>query len=248
MDQFILDRAAEEIKKAKRVTAFTGAGISVESGIPPFRGPNGIWAKYDASNLDIRFFLDNPEDVWPVIIEIFYEFFGNAQPNAAHKALAEMESLGFLNCVVTQNIDNMHQEAGNSDVIEFHGNSQRLVCLRCQKTYPVSEVTLEIIPPRCNDCDAILKPDFIFFGEAIPSLAFERALQETRASDLWLIIGTTGEIYPAASLPIEAKINGKKIIEINIQPSNFTNQFTDYFLQGKATETTSALLNQIISI
>lgn len=247
MDQSILERAADEIKKADHVTAFTGAGISVESGIPPFRGPEGIWSEYDSSNLDIRFFLEHPEVAWPVIKEIFYDNIGKAQPNAAHIALAKMESFELLNCIITQNIDNLHQKAGSKDIIEFHGNSQRLICLGCKKTFPVTNEILEIIPPRCTECDVILKPDFIFFGESIPPHAFELALQETKSADVWMVIGTTGEVYPAASLPIEAKMNGKKIIEINIQPSNFTNQITDYFLQGKATETTSALLSHVVS-
>ncbi|MCJ7623488.1 MAG: NAD-dependent deacylase, partial [Anaerolineaceae bacterium] len=236
-----------EIKKANRVIAFTGAGISVESGIPPFRGPSGIWSDYDSSNLDIRFFLEHPETAWPVIKEIFYDNIGKAQPNAAHHALAEMEALGIIDSVITQNIDDMHQKAGSIDVIEFHGNSQRLICLSCKNTYSATIEILKIIPPRCPACDVILKPDFIFFGEAIPPRAFELAMRETKSADVWLIIGTTGEVYPAASLPFEAKKNRKKIMEINIQPSNFTYQITDHFLQGKAAEITPILLSHIIS-
>jgi len=126
-----IEKAAKIIKSAKHVTAFTGAGISVESGIPPFRGDGGIWGKYDPKILDLPYFLANPLDSWIVIKEIFYEFFGKAKPNNAHKMLAEMESLGWLKAIITQNIDNLHQEAGSKNVIEFHGNSKILVCTNC---------------------------------------------------------------------------------------------------------------------
>ncbi len=240
--QDAVDKAIRWIKSAQRMVAFTGAGISVESGIPPFRGPDGLWSKYDPSLLHIRHFLAHPEEVWSVLEETFYEHFASVQPNAAHLALAEMEARGLMHAVITQNIDNLHQEAGSQNVIEYHGNIQRLICMGCGWTTPVSSTLRETMPPRCETCGDVLKPDCVFFGEPIPPHAHERAQAETRLADLWLVIGTTGEVMPASLLPREAKRHGATIIEINVRPSRFTNAITDLFLQGRAADVTPRLL------
>ena len=229
-----LEKAVNIIESAKHITAFTGAGISVGSGIPPFRGKDGLWSKYDPIVLDLTYFHQYPEKSWQVIKEIFYDFFGQAQPNNGHRALAEMEKHGFLKTIITQNIDNLHQEAGNSHVIEFHGTSHSLVCEQCGKRYLAEDIDLSVIPPRCKKCNEVLKPDFIFFGEPIPQDAFLNAMNETKVADLFLVIGTTGEIMPASTIPITAKDNGATIIEINPETSNYTHSITDVFLQGKA--------------
>jgi NAD-dependent deacetylase len=234
MQRDLLQQASHLITNARRLTAFTGAGISVESGIPPFRGQNGIWSQYDASSLDIEYFQRNPLRCWETIKRIFYESFRAAEPNPAHFALAELEQRGYLQALITQNIDNLHQKAGSCNIIEYHGNSQRLICTGCGRLYPLTEGLLSNLPPRCAHCQQVLKPDFVFFGEAIPAKAWQNALRETQASDVWLVIGTSGEVYPAASLPVEAKQNGGKIIEVNISPSHYTAQVTDLFLQGNA--------------
>ena len=238
-------RAADLILNANHVTAFTGAGISVESGIPPFRGENGLWSKYDPSFLEISFFHHHPKQSWKLIKEIFYDFFGKAEPNKAHFALAELEKLGLVKAVITQNIDNLHQEAGSKTVYEFHGNSQRLVCTKCGTYFDVKEIDFSAEIPRCKNCGGILKPDFIFFGEAIPEPARSRSFEEAETADIFLVIGTTGEIMPASLIPTEAKRNGAKIIEINTEPSNYTRSITDVFLKGKATEKMQELLNEI---
>ncbi len=136
MDEAQLQKAVEVLRRSKYTIAFTGAGISVESGIPPFRGENGIWNKYDPATLELGFFYENPKESWEVIKQLFYDFFGNAECNTAHKVLARMEEKGLLKCVITQNIDNLHQQAGSKVVHEFHGNSQKLVCVQC-RTYLV---------------------------------------------------------------------------------------------------------------
>lgn len=229
-------KAAKIIKSAKHVTAFTGAGISVESGIPPFRGENGLWSKYDPIFLDIGYFHKRPKESWELIKEIFYDFFGKAEPNAAHFALAEMEQMGLLQAVITQNIDNLHQKAGSKEIYEFHGNSRNFVCTKCGLKFSVSEIGLNKLPPKCKECRGILKPDFIFFGEPIPEPARSQSFAETEKADVFILIGTTGEIMPASMIPYEAKKNNVKIIEINTKPSNYTNSITDLFLEGKATE------------
>jgi len=240
----MIKKAIKIIKNAKHITAFTGAGISVESGIPPFRGENGLWNKFDPIFLDINYFHQNPLDSWKLIKEIFYDFFGKAKPNIAHYALSEMENLGYINSIITQNIDNLHQEAGSKKVYEFHGNSRNLVCTNCNKIYLAKNVNLSNLPPKCKNCGTVLKPNFIFFGEPIPEPARTNSFAETENADVFILIGTTGEIMPASIIPYEAKKNGSKIIEINTHESNYTNSITDIFLQGKATEIMGNLLKE----
>lgn len=231
-----LAKAAEVLRRARHVTAFTGAGISVESGIPSFRGAGGLWSKYNPECLDIGYFHRNTEAAWRVIREIFYDFFGNAKPNDAHLALAAMERAGMLHALITQNIDNLHHEAGSGVVYEFHGNSRLLRCLQCDCTVPAAECDLRILPPRCA-CGGIFKPDFVFFGEGIPEPAQSLSFREAERADVVLLIGTTGEVYPAALIPREAKRHGAVIIEVNPEHSEYTFSVTDIFLQGKAAGT-----------
>jgi NAD-dependent deacetylase len=234
-------KAAGWIVNAKHPVAFTGAGISVESGIPPFRGEGGIWSVYDPSILEIDYFHRRPEESWEVIAEIFYKYFQNARPNPAHKLLARMEQEGMLKAVVTQNIDNMHFEAGSRQVIEYHGNSKWLICRQCGARYKISEISLDILPPRCDNDQEILKPDFVFFGEGIPPDAAGKSVEQLSGADLLLLIGTTGEVMPAAMLPSIAKSKGAKVIEINPSCSSFTSSITDLLLQGPAGEVCSLM-------
>ena len=240
-----VETAAKMIREVKHSTAFTGAGISVESGIPPFRGPDGLWSKYDPVFLEISYFMNHPRQSWKLIKEIFYDYFGKARPNPAHFVLAEMETSQWLHSIITQNIDNLHQEAGSQTVYEFHGTSQTLVCIDCGKKCPVNEIDLGVLPPLCPVCSGLLKPDFVFFGEPIPAYALENSIRETEIADLFLVIGTTGEIMPASTLPFQAKSNGAKIVEINTVPSAYTHEITDIFLQGKASVVMQHLLQQL---
>lgn len=228
--------AAAILKKSGYTIAFTGAGISVESGIPPFRGKHGLWGKYDPRVLDIGYFVENPEECWYYIREIFYDFFTGAKPNAAHLMLAEMEHRGQLQSIVTQNIDNLHNEAGNRRVIEFHGNSKQLVCLRCGRKMGVNEINLENLPPLCPDDGSVLKPDFVFFGEGIPPEAYEMSFIAAKKCEVCLVVGSTGEVAPASFIPRTAKEYGAVIIEVNPEESMFTRQITDIHLKGNAGE------------
>ena len=240
--------AAQIIKNSKNLVAFTGAGISVESGIPPFRGPTGLWSKYDPKILDIDFFLSNPDISWKYIKEIFYEYMQNVKPNKAHYFLAELENKGLLKGVITQNIDNLHQKAGSKNVIEFHGTASKLECINCKNKFDSNTISLDNLPPLCPKCGGILKPDFVFFGEPIPADAFEKSIKLMQNADAVLVIGTTGEIMPASELPFLAKQNGAKIIEINIEPSNYTNLITDIFLNDKATIASEKLKKELTSL
>ena len=236
-----IKEAAEIIIKSNYTIAFTGAGISVESGIPPFRGEHGLWNKYNPEVLDLQYFLANPETSWHFIREIFYDFFADTKPNPAHFVLAEMESRGILKSIITQNIDNLHQEAGSKTVHEFHGNSKTLICLKCGEQYRASEFDFKNIPPKCKNDEEILKPDFIFFGEGIPEQAYKNSFAEAEKADVCLVIGSTGEVMPASYVPQTAKQNGAVIIEINPEESSFTNHITDIHLKGKAGDILSEL-------
>ena len=245
MENKSINQAADLIKKASHLVAFTGAGISAESNIPTFRGKGGIWDKYDPIILDIDYFIKNPKKAYPSIKDMFYKVIDKAEPNKAHYVLAEWERRGILKSIITQNIDNLHQKAGNKEVIEFHGNTRDFVCMSCGQRIPVKEVDISQNPIVCPSCGGLLKPDFVFFGEPIPEKAYAESINQSLKADVYLIIGTTGIIMPASMLPYQAKENGAKIIEINVAPSEFTDKITDIFLQGKATEVLSKLDNLI---
>lgn len=243
-----IKRAAEIIKNSVHTTAFTGAGISVESGIPPFRGPDGLWSKYDPKILDIEYFHSDTKNAWDAINSLFYDFFGRAVPNAAHKALAKLEETGYVKAIITQNIDNLHQQAGSKNVFEYHGNYQKLLCTQCMNKYEASDFNLPGEMPVCPEDNTILKPDFVFFGEAIPQKASAASYNEASVADVFILVGTTGEVMPANMVPRLAKQNGAKIIEINPEPSSYTNDITDIFIQGRAGEILPELVDCILGI
>ncbi|MDZ7741155.1 MAG: NAD-dependent deacylase [Bacteroidota bacterium] len=232
----LIKESVKLLNNSKHTIAFTGSGISVESGIPSFRGVNGIWTKYDPMSLELSYFFANPKESWSVIKEIFYDYFGLAKFNRAHEVLGQMEKAGMLACVITQNIDNLHQEAGNTIVHEFHGNSKKLVCTSCHAHFDVDESIFLKIPPTCHSCDGLLKPDFIFFGEQIPPDAYMASTQAAEKAEVCLVIGTTGEVMPANQIPVLAKQSGATIIEVNPEKSMLTDRITDIWLQGKASE------------
>lgn len=237
----LIKESASILKDSKYTIAFTGAGISVESGIPPFRGEHGLWNKYNPEVLDLGYYLDNPEESWVYIREIFYDFFADAQPNAAHKVLARMEENGLLQSVITQNIDNLHFASGSKTVHEFHGNSKRLKCLKCGEIYSASEFDFKTVPPKCKADGEPLKPDFIFFGEGIPPDAYSSSFADAEKAKVCIIIGSTGEVVPASYVPRTAKQNGAVIIEVNPTESLFTENVTDIHLQGNAAKIMSDL-------
>lgn len=239
-----LCQAAALLRDARHAVAFTGAGVSVESGIPPFRGPGGLWSRMDPSFIEIDRFLAEPEDSWRRIKEIFFDFFGMARPNAAHAGLAALEAAGRIQALITQNIDNLHQEAGSREVIEFHGNSRWLLCLQCGKRIAAASERLAVLPPRCG-CGGLLKPDFVFFGEGIPEKALQRSYQEASLADLFLVVGSSGEVQPACQIPLLAKNRGAKIIEVNLHRSLFT-PIADVYLEGKASELIRDLVKQVL--
>ncbi|MBD3255939.1 MAG: NAD-dependent protein deacylase [Candidatus Lokiarchaeota archaeon] len=236
--------AAKWISEANHAVIFSGAGVSVESGIPPFRGENGLWSKYNPVFLDTNYFRAHPKKSWIRIKEIFYDFFGEADPNKAHYVISEFEKNGLIKAVITQNIDNLHQEAGSKNVVEFHGTAQTLTCIHCKKKFE-SDQCLNELPPLCPSCNGLLKPDFVFFGEPIPKKAHNSSINNALSSDLFILVGTTGEIMPASTIPYFAKDKGAKFIEINVQPSKYTHTIVDLFLRGNATYVFSKLKEEL---
>lgn len=197
--------------------AVTGAGISVPSGIPPFRGKEGLWERYDPEVYShISSFLEAPERFW----EMYHQRLSictTAKPNPAHTAMAEMERAGILRSVITQNIDGLHQAAGSRRVIELHGNLRHVVCLRCGSRFPTRERVGSEGVPLC-DCGAPLKPDVVLFGEALPSTAFSEAVGEVESASLVLVVGTSCVVWPAAGLPTRAAELGVPVAEVNTCP------------------------------
>ncbi len=242
-----LNLTADIIRGAKHLTAFTGAGISKESGIPVFRGEDGVYTKYDHSLLEIQTYKSKTDESWEAVKNIFYDTFKTANPNDAHKVLSIWEQRGLLKHVITQNIDNLHRQAGNKNVIEYHGNKEYFVCLKCNEIYSTKNLELTNKPPLCKKCGNLLKPDFVFFGEPIPSEAARLSHEVAKKSDVHIIIGTTGEVQPASYIPVYAKKAGAIIIEINPQKSRFTDSITDIFIEMGASEALIQLNEFIIN-
>lgn len=229
-----IQEAVNTLKSSKNVLAFSGAGISVESGIPTFRSDGGLWNTYDPELFHISYFINHPEESWALIKKLFYDLLVDAKPNPAHLAVAELEKMGFVKAVVTQNIDNLHQAAGSQVVHEFHGTTKSVVCMQCGQFFLTDEVNIETMPPRCKKCWGLLKPNFVFFDEQIPRDVYQKSAAAAAAADAVLIIGTMGAVPPAAYLPVAAKQHGATIIEVNPEPSLYTAEITDIFLQEKA--------------
>jgi NAD-dependent deacetylase len=231
-----IERAAQDLCDASKAIAFTGAGISVESGIPDFRSSTGLWSKYNPEEYaTIEAFRANPKKVWTMLKEMTSLLY-QAQPNPAHFGLADLEKLGKLQAIITQNVDGLHQAAGSRNVIEFHGSSATLSCLSCMRTVTSETLSIDDLPPTCPDCESILKPNVVFFGEPIPFEAHREAMEAARTCDLVLVVGTSAIIYPAADIPITAKQNGAKIIEFNVEPTPLTVDVSDYLIEGRSGE------------
>lgn len=229
-----IKRAAKDLSKAKNVVALTGAGISVESGIPPFRGKGGIWEKVDPMEFgNIEYFMRDPGRVWEVLIQDLKSVVDRARPNAGHLGLARLEELGILSTVITQNVDGLHQQAGNTDVIEFHGNCAWQRCMSCEDKIETHRVDISELPPRCG-CGGVLRPDWVFFGEMIPPESLERSREASAQCDLMLVVGTSAVVQPAAHMPIIAKQAGATVIEINPEETPLTGRISDYLVPGTA--------------
>jgi len=283
MDELI-KKAAIDLINSKYAIALTGAGISTESGIPDFRGPDGIWTKdpeaerrsYEVYDL----FIENPKKYWldrldpeSFISKRIFSAFGEiekAKPNPGHYALAELEKLGILKCLITQNVDGLHQKAGTRRVIEYHGGLNKFRCIECNKRFTREELNIDRLkiegelPPHCS-CGGLIKDDVVFFGEPIPSDFTRKSLEEAWKCDLMLICGTSAVVYPFAQLPriarerkVEKEIRSESglylvekvpatvIIEINAEHTPLTyEKISDYIIQGKTGEILPRIVEKV---
>jgi NAD-dependent deacetylase len=221
------------MRRHPRVVALTGAGISVASGIPSFRGAGGLWDRYNPMEYaHIQAFRRDPAKVWQLLKELD-ETITRARPNSAHYALAELEARGFLLGIITQNVDNLHQAAGSKRVVEYHGNALNFVCDTCRGRHPRETLDFSHPPLYCL-CGGLIRPDVVFFGEAIPPAAQAEAEELAQHCDLMLVIGTSGEVAPASYIPAIAKEWHAVIVESNLEPTRLTSSLTDHFLKGSA--------------
>lgn len=236
-----IKQVAQWILQSKRTVVFGGAGLSTESGIPDFRSPGGVWDKYNPEDFYYQNFIASEtsrEKYWQMATEM-YEPMKKAQPNPAHLAIAELERMGKLDCVITQNIDGLHQKAGNSaeKIIELHGTAMYVACLHCKKRYDrdaiQERIRRGIKVPYCDDCGGPLKPATISFGQAMPERETEEAYRRSSACDLFIVIGSSLVVQPAASMPLIAKRNGAKLVIINRDPTPY-DHLADILIHGQA--------------
>jgi NAD-dependent deacetylase len=244
-----IDSASEMIVQSKKLVVFTGAGISTESGVSDFRSPGGIWSRFDPGELNFQSFMASEagrekywefsKSLWPTIVD--------AKPNPGHYAIAELHRLGKLDCVITQNIDNLHQKSGvpEEKVIELHGTLKWVICLECGQRYPREEIQARldsgIKVPRCDSCSGIMKPATVAFGQPMPERETRQAEIKAAACDLFLAAGSSLVVYPAAQMPLIAKEHGAKLVIINLTPTPY-DRYADIVIHEK----TGAVLSQIV--
>ena len=246
-----LIETAEVILGSQYVAALTGAGMSVESGIPPFRGPGGLWTKHGEPPMDgYQRFLADPKKHWEErlnpkgpMVE-FRKALDDATPNPGHTALAELEEMGILKALITQNVDNLHKAAGSSRVLEIHGNYTLLRCINCNSRYEREDISLDNLPPKCPKCSGIVKGDGVAFGEPIPPDVLEGCQEVSSKCDCMLVIGTSATVYPAAAFPQQVQRQGNPVIEINLYESDLT-PFCRISLQGPSGEIMPKLVDAV---
>ncbi len=243
---------AEWIIASERTVVFVGAGLSTESGIPDFRSPGGLWDRYDPEEFTYQNFLSSEsarEIYWQMGTEV-YTLMKASQPNAAHLAIAELEKLGRLDCVITQNIDGLHFKAGNSPakVIELHGTVMHVTCLSCGKRYERDDIQDRLAQgekaPRCNDCQGLLKPATIAFGQAMPERETAEAYQRSATCELFIVIGSSLVVHPAATMPVLAKENGARLVIIN-RDETTCDTVADIIFRGQAGPTMASILENV---
>ncbi|NHJ13134.1 MAG: NAD-dependent deacylase [Candidatus Thorarchaeota archaeon] len=246
VDDSEIEAAKLLISKSSRIAVLTGAGISVDSGIPDFRSEGGLWERYDPHEYaTFESFQRDPSKFWEMGQELA-EVLLKAEPNKAHIALAELEKRGKLLGVITQNIDNLHQRAGNTNVVELHGSYLKAYCLECKFEYVGEAIHQRVangeIPPRCKKCNGILKSEAVLFGEPMPEQAMQAAIDMCKNADLMLVIGTSLTIYPAAFLPQLAKNSGAKVVLVNLEGTD-RDGVADIVLRGRATDIVPRIVN-----
>jgi NAD-dependent deacetylase len=252
MNETQFRQAAEWILQSQHLVVFTGAGLSTESGIPDFRSPGGVWSRYNPADFDFQNFLASEasrEKYWQMATEMFATI-REARPNPAHLAIYELDRLGKLEVVITQNIDGLHEKAGHAleKIIELHGTALHVSCLNCGKRYNRDEIQERIKQgikaPVCDDCRGPLKPATISFGQAMPERETREAYRRSAASDLFIVIGSSLVVQPAASLPLAAKQGGARLVIINRDPTPY-DDLADLVIPGQAGSIMSGIVTQV---
>ncbi|HET7875735.1 MAG TPA: Sir2 family NAD-dependent protein deacetylase [Methylomirabilota bacterium] len=248
-----ISRLAELVGRARRLVAFTGAGVSTESGIPDFRSPGGVWDRFDPNEFTFQNFIASHEGrrrYWELGRTTF-PVIRRAEPNPAHHALVTLWRLGRLDCVITQNVDNLHQRAGlpPERVIELHGNATRARCLQCERPYERERIQewLEtgVEVPVCDPpCGGIIKPRTVMFGEAMPVAETAEAQRRARSADLFLVIGSSLVVYPAAYMPLYAKEAGASLAIVNLTPTPHDDH-ADLVVRGSAAAVMAAAVDRV---
>jgi NAD-dependent deacetylase len=234
MEKLFSQKLISRLKDAKSVVVFTGAGISAESGVPTFRGEEGLWKTFKPEELaNFDAFMRNPALVWE-----WYKYrkqiINDVQPNPGHYAIVELEKIYNNFAVITQNVDNLHRRAGSKNVFELHGNIMRNYCIDCYKDYSDEFVFSSLEVPKCT-CGGFIRPGVVWFGEMLPEDQWNAAEKASSSADVFFSVGTSGIVYPAASLPYAAKRNGAMVVEVNPEPTPITS-IADEFLKGKSGE------------
>jgi NAD-dependent deacetylase len=274
----LIERAARELVNAQYAVALTGAGMSTESGIPDFRGPQGVWTKNPEAErrayLGWQRFMEDPKGYWEERLTAGTSALGNlaqVEPNAGHYAIAELERMGIIKCVMTQNVDGLHEKAGSKNLYEYHGSFTKLRCVSCNARFKREEFDLEKLlredklPPRCPACQGVIKGDTVGFGEPIPSDVAQHSMEEAWRCDVMLICGTSAVVYPFANLPRVArqraieterktkagiyaveKVPAVTIIEVNAEPTPLTHEMiSDYIITGKTGEVLPRIVEEV---
>lgn len=249
----LIEETAELIVANEKIVVFTGAGMSTESGIPDFRSPGGIWTKYDPEDFTYQKFIGDPEvrkRSWQLFS--MFRLLDLVQPNPAHYAVADLDKLGKLDCVITQNVDGLHQKAGvpEEKVIELHGTLKWVKCLGCGKRYPIGEIAKRlgegVDEPVCDDCGGMLKSATISFGEAMPISETVEAERRSRECNLMLVLGSSLVVYPAAFMPDYARDAGAKLVIINVGTTAMDN-YADVHFNEKVGEVLPKIVERVKS-
>lgn len=233
----------DALQKSKLTLAFTGAGVSVESGIPDFRSSGGIWEKYPIEEYGTReAFEGNPERFWDFYLELARNF-SSVEPNPAHRSLSDLEEKGFLSAVITQNVDGLHQRAGNRKVVQLHGAPDILGCVHCGKTF-AEEVAKLRSAPRCPKCNEVLKPKVVLFGDPLPMDEWGKAWLLVQNCEVFFVVGTSDLVYPASDLPRLAYKSGATLCQFDLEPTSLTHEgIVSHFIEGPAGETLPKLMD-----
>jgi NAD-dependent deacetylase len=258
MNEADLERSAAEaariIFSANHVVALVGAGLSVESGIPPFRGKGGLWTKYGEPDMrGYDRFMEDPKRWWEErmsgegALGELVKALDEAKPVAGHHALRDLEEMGYLKHIITQNIDDLHQQAGSKAITEIHGNRTKMRCIGCGRRWAMTEFEITEIPPTCPHCDGVVKNDTVMFGEPIPRDALEECMAQSAVCDCMLLVGTSAVVYPAAGFPVDVKRSGGKLIEVNPDETPLT-ELSDVILRAPAGESLPLVVERLREI